>query len=87
MSRRDTALEVASHIPVPIRVLTWRSAVNCIVFVAHAVVDEAPPPHLAHIIRCKTSARFETDLRWLGRHFQFVEYKDVQSSIEDAHPL
>jgi peptidoglycan/xylan/chitin deacetylase (PgdA/CDA1 family) len=87
ISRRGTLLELASRVPVPLSVVRSGSKVDCVVFVAHAVVEAVPPPHLAHIVRCKTAARFEADLRWLMRRYRFVDYFDVQASLERTHAL
>ena len=86
-SRRDSLVEVASHLPIPLGTLAKRSKAECVVFNAHAVVVGTSPPHLAHIVRCKTAVRFEADLRWLLRHYRFVSYGDVQARLNGGHAL
>ncbi len=79
--------EAASRIPVPLGMLRRAVDAGCVVFLLHAVVDDDPPPHLEWIIRCKTTARFETDLTWLLRRYQFVGYEHVEASLTGARAL
>jgi peptidoglycan/xylan/chitin deacetylase (PgdA/CDA1 family) len=63
------------------------SGARCVVFVQHAVVADAPPPHLAHIVRCKRTAAYEAELRWLKRRYHFVSYEDVHASLDGSRSL
>ena len=79
--------EAASRVPVPQCLLRRIAKTGCVVFLSHAVVAESAPPHLEWLFPCKTSARYEDDLRWLQRHYQFVSYEDIDAAEIGARPL
>jgi len=76
-----------ARLPVPIGALRRAVGVRCTVFVSHAVVDGAVPRHLAHIVACKSAARYAADLRWLARRFRFVTYGDVIAALDGGKSL
>ena len=78
---------IAGRVPIPQGLLRHLADAGCVVLSSHAVIVDQPPPHLRWIVPCKTAARFESDLAWLQRRYQFVGYPEVEASLAGDCPL